>query len=270
MHRPLARLGLCLSALTLGACSAATGTPAATSGAPPTHLAPVTSHPTVTRTRRPVILGLGDSVTTGSKCGCTDFVTAYAAQLPAAASGPGTADNEGQNGLTASQLANGLEAGALRPNLARADTVIVTIGANDLVPLVGRWTAGECDTACGVAATAPVGRSVARVLDMIHRQAKPGVHVLVTGYWNVFEDGNVARAIHGDPFIDWSDAVTVALNAQIREWAEADGDRFVDLYAPFKGEGGDEDPTNLLASDGDHPDAAGETVITKALLAAKT
>lgn len=125
--------------------------------------------------------------------------------------------------------------------------------------MVGR----PCDTACGRAATRAVGASVGRVLDAVHSQAKASAKVVVTDYWNVFEDGDVARQIHGDAFLDWSDAVTAAVNSQIRSQGMAHDDQFVDVYPAFKGDGGDRDPTGLLASDGDHPNAAGEAAITK-------
>ena len=41
-----------------------------------------------------------------------------------------------------------------------------------------------------------------------------------------------------------------------------------DLYAAFKGEHAERDPTNLLAADGDHPNAAGHRLIAQALLSA--
>lgn len=208
-------------------------------------------------------------MTTGWKCGCTDFVHAYAANLPARLGGPGRGDNQGVNGQTAAQLARELARGDQRAALARSGTVIITIGANDLTPLVARWADGRCDAACGRAQTPAVGRQVGLVLRSVRAQSRPGTRVLVTGYWNVFEDGTVGTERHGDQFADWSDQVTRSLNAQIVSQAAAYGDTYVDLYAPFEG-AGDKDPTHLLADDGDHPNAAGEALITAALLAATT
>ncbi len=272
VRRPAARLGLCLGALTLAACSSAAGAGSDPTSASPPVTSASSAHPaprpvTPTPAAHRVVLGLGDSVTTGLNCGCTDFVTAYAARLPASQGGPAQADNQGVNGQTAAQLAAALDAGGLRADLARATTVIVTIGANDLTPLVSRWSAGRCDTACGTAAATAVGRAVGHVLDAIGDEGAPGGMVLVTGYWNVFEDGDVGRQRHGDAFGDWSDRVTRALNTTIAGQAAAHQDTYVDLYTPFEGSG-DKDPTGLLGADGDHPNAAGEALITRVLLAA--
>ena len=80
--------------------------------------------------------------------------------------------------------------------------------------------------------------------------------VLVDNYWNVFTDGAVARADGGQEQLDWSAEVTTAANRAIENAANNSGDLTVDLVKPFKN-GGDEDPTPLLADDGDHPNAAG-------------
>jgi lysophospholipase L1-like esterase len=45
---------------------------------------------------------------------------------------------------------------------------------------------------------------------------------------------------------------------------------YVDLAEPFKGPSGTGDPSDLLADDGDHPNAAGHRRIASALLAAGT
>lgn len=62
--------------------------------------------------------------------------------------------------------------------------------------------------------------------------------------------------------------MTKAANAAICSAAGTAGATCVDLYAPFKGDG-DSDDTRLLASDGDHPDAAGAALIAEELLAAR-
>jgi lysophospholipase L1-like esterase len=91
--------------------------------------------------------------------------------------------------------------------------------------------------------------------------------VLVTDYWNVFRDGQVALDSDGAAERDWSVRVTNAANAAICKAARIQGATCVDLVAPFKGSG-DRDPTPLLADDGDHPNAAGMKVIVAALMKA--
>jgi lysophospholipase L1-like esterase len=85
----------------------------------------------------------------------------------------------------------------------------------------------------------------------------------VTTYWNVFTDGDVARASGGQAQIDWSQDVTVAANDAICSAATAHHDTCVDLYGPIQ----DGDPTDVLAPDGDHPNASGVGVIVQALMA---
>ena len=65
-----------------------------------------------------------------------------------------------------------------------------------------------------------------------------------------------------------TDRLTRAANALIATAARKDGAGYVDLYAAFKGEHAERDPTRLLAADGDHPNAAGHRVIAAALLSA--
>jgi lysophospholipase L1-like esterase len=89
--------------------------------------------------------------------------------------------------------------------------------------------------------------------------------VLVTDYWNVFTDGDVARSTGGQAQVDWSADVTAAANQQICAAARSAGDVCVDLVPVFKP--GGSDPTPLLAADGDHPNAAGVQATVRALLA---
>jgi len=91
--------------------------------------------------------------------------------------------------------------------------------------------------------------------------------VLVTDYWNVFQDGDVGTAENGAGFQSWSDLLTRAQSAQICQGAQSADATCVSLYAPFKGSGSI-NPTSLLAADGDHPNAAGHQLIASTLLAA--
>jgi lysophospholipase L1-like esterase len=90
--------------------------------------------------------------------------------------------------------------------------------------------------------------------------------VLVTGYWNVFEDGQVARRASGDLGLRASIELTRKVNATIQGVADNAGAHYVDLFAPFQSHGSDIDA--LMAPDGDHPDAAGHRLIAETLLGA--
>ena len=223
------------------------------------------------------LLALGDSVTSGAGCDCTPFVDQLAGLLMERDHEPVRPVNLGEPGLTASDLAARVtDDPAVRLAVQRADIVVVTIGANDLQPSLARWdqSATTLSTVAGCAggsegtALARVGADLGRILD--HVSALRGdrlTRVLVSGYWNVFEDGDVAAADRGSAYLRWSDVLTRCLNAQIEATTRSRDAVPVDLYTPFKGTG-DVDPTPLLADDGDHPDAAGHTLIAHVLLGA--
>ncbi len=238
---------------------------------------PVTPTPEPRRTTPLSLLGLGDSVTSGATCDCAPFVEQLAGLLATREHVPVSPVNLGQPGLTAADLASALgEDPAMRLAVQRADVVVVTVGANDLQPALDRWDASATtpSTAAGCAggsegtALARVGADVSSVLDQV-AVLRAGRHtrVLVSGYWNVFEDGDVAVADRGAAYLRWSDELTRCLNARIEAAARSHDAVPVDLYAPFKG-AGDVDPTALLADDGDHPDAAGHALIAHVLLTA--
>lgn len=216
------------------------------------------------------IVGLGDSVTAGTNCHCTDFVSQYATGYAREHHVRTTSDNLGSNGATTTSLAEDLaDDAATRRDVARSDVVLVTIGANDLVPLIARWQSKGCGTSCSAPAVTAMGNGLDTVLRrIVALRAGQPTTILVTDYWNVFEDGQVAVADYGRSFAPWSDQVTREANATIRSAAERSGAvAYVDLYRPFKGDGSTDD-THLLASDGDHPDAAGTALIARTLLAA--
>lgn len=218
-----------------------------------------------TAPRPGVVVGLGDSVTAGTSCACTPFVQLYAAGLRVREHRPVRAVNLGRAGLGSVGLGRQLGTPPVRAQLADADTVVVTIGANDLVPLVRVWQRAGCVGTCVTAAVAGMGAHVAADLARLRTELRPGAKVLVTSYWNVFEDGDVADRLYGDGFADWSDGVTRSANTAICTAAADADDRCVDLYEPFDG-AGDRNPTALLADDGDHPNALGHRVIAQALL----
>ena len=267
-------------ALVLSGCSAAavgaapsTRAPGTTGGA--TTTAPATGTTTATpspstSTTTPLptlrLVGLGDSVMSGAACACQPFLAQYATMLAARDHRVVSPANLGAGGLTAAQLADQLTDPGTAAEVASAGTVVVTIGANDLVPLVSTWENGPCGSSCVRPAVDAMRKSVALVLSRINSLVPDGTQVLVTNYWNVFEDGDVADSKEGRGFAEWSDGVTVAANAAICSEAQAAGDACVDLYHPFLGADGTKNPTPLLAEDGDHPDAAGHTLIAKALL----
>jgi lysophospholipase L1-like esterase len=125
--------------------------------------------------------------------------------------------------------------------VARGGILLVTIGANDLTPLLSRWRTAGCPAACYSPA---VGSDVRDILTAAKalRGHRP-TQILVTDCWNVFADGDIARASDGPGYLRWSDELIRVLNSRICSVA-------------------------LLAAGGDHPNTAGNQLISSALLAA--
>ncbi|MFF4991451.1 SGNH/GDSL hydrolase family protein [Streptosporangium saharense] len=213
------------------------------------------------------VVGLGDSVPAGSACDCDPYVSLVGDAL-ATRQGTGVAtENLAAAGLTTRGLLDQLDDDATRRTLLAADLTIITIGANDFDS--DTVTDDDCgpgnDLACYhddlVRLRANMDAILARVRALRPRRE---TRVLVTGYWNVFMDGAMARA-EGTAYVTNSDSLTRAVNATLAASANAAGARYVDLYTPFK-DGGDD--TALLAGDGDHPAATGHRLIAHEVLSA--
>ena len=214
------------------------------------------------------VVGIGDSVTSGYNCNCEAFVGLYATQLAAQDDVATSSVNLGVPGWTSSQLLTAMtKPGPFRDQVSKADILLVTIGANDLNPLESDGPTG-CPATCYTPLVDSAAHNVELIVDAA-RAANPAhpPTVLVTDYWNVFQDGDVGTAEHGTAFQSWSDALTRADSTQICNDARSAGATCVSLYAPFKGNGSI-NPTSLLAPDGDHPNAAGHQLIASTLLAA--
>jgi lysophospholipase L1-like esterase len=217
---------------------------------------------------------VGDSVTAAAHCDCSGFVADYGVLLERRFDLTVDAVEYGVSGATtASMLPELSGSGGPARALARADVISVTIGANDLEQARTAYDDGTCggarDLACFTGAVAAMKAGLARDLAAIDRlTAGRRVDVLVNNYWNVFEDGQVALDRDGQRYLDDSDTMTRMANLAICAAAETAGATCVDTYTPYKGEDGGKDPTELLASDGDHPNAAGHLVIAYAMLRA--
>ncbi|MBC2641445.1 MULTISPECIES: SGNH/GDSL hydrolase family protein [unclassified Rhodococcus (in: high G+C Gram-positive bacteria)] len=221
------------------------------------------------------LVGLGDSIPAGDGCpGCTPFVELFGDELSGGDALPVQVANLGVGGWTSTDLLDSLESGAYDADAVRdADVVTVTIGANDFYAELDDYLDGDCGGDDGLGCFAPVlpqlQTTLTSVLDRITelRDGQPTA-VLVTGYWDVFPDGDVARGLFGPQFLRDSSALTLRANDVISEVAGAEGATYVDLFGVFKGAWGDGDPTGLLADDGDHPNQSGHQRIADALSSA--
>jgi lysophospholipase L1-like esterase len=228
-------------------------------------------HPAASRPPAPaghVVLALGDSVPAGRACDCEPFPETYGSLLARRTGTRVTVLNKAVSGLDTSQLVTQLGTADVADAVRRSDVVLVTIGANDFADHHDEVVDDECTTTdrdCVSDELASLRDHLASVLATLRRlrQGQP-TSVLVTGYWNVFEDGDVARRAYGTSGLRSSLRLTTRANAVIRSACSSSGARYVDLFRAFEEPG--HDTTPLMAADGDHPDAAGHALIARALL----
>jgi lysophospholipase L1-like esterase len=231
--------------------------------------------PSVARGKLWHIAALGDSVTSGGPCGCTPFPQRYGKEIAQVRGVRTSTQNLGVGGLDSQGLLAMLRnnSSPVRRAAGAADIDLVTIGANDFSDQHDNVTSGRClggvGTECVSDELASLQRNVAAVVSTIRRlRGHHPTAILVTGYWNVFEDGAVARRSFPRIGVRATKRLTVLANDEIRRAARRSGATYVDLYEPFDGPYTRGDPTRLLGPDGDHPNAAGQELIAKRLLAA--
>jgi lysophospholipase L1-like esterase len=217
------------------------------------------------------VVGLGDSVPAGTACGCRPYVALVADALARTQHADVTESNLAVPGLTTQGLLTELDQSTVQRAVRGADLTIVTIGANDFDSRT--VTDADCGPDAHLACYRPtllrLGELLDRVVDRLQALgARPGAGIVLTGYWNVFRDGQVGRQ-RGAAYVRNSDALTTAVDDVVAGTAARTRVTYVDVYQPFKGDG-DRDDTSLLAPDGDHPNADGHRVIAEAIAAAVT
>lgn len=233
-----------------------------------------TAAPTAAPPSSVSLVSLGDSIPAGSNCAaCTPFGDLLGAELTADDGSDISVTDLGVDGWTSEDLLEALGPGGDQAGAtSTADVVTVTIGANDFYPALGAYLDGTCgggdDLACFSDVLPELRSTLTSVLDRIYDLDPGRPTVLVTGYWNVFTDGDVARQLYGPQFVDDSAVLTRRANDVIADVAQDRGAIYVDLFSAFKGPRGDQDPTALLGDDGDHPNQDGHRHIADALAAA--
>ena len=220
------------------------------------------------------LAALGDSIPAGADCsGCAVFVEIFGRHLARDHNVEVQIDNLGISGWTSEDLLDSLDpGGADSETVSESDMITVTIGANDFYAGLDSYLDGNCGGEdrldCFAPALPQLTRTLTAVLQRIaNLRAGRHTRVFVTGYWDVFPDGDVAKGLYGAQFVEDSNVLTQRANAVIDSVSAAQGATFVDLFTAFKGSTGDADPTALLADDGDHPNQAGHQKISDALVA---
>jgi lysophospholipase L1-like esterase len=190
------------------------------------------------------VVTLGDSVPAGAACGCEPFPSRYAQSQHAADV------NLAEGGLTSAEVL--AQVPDERDVLATAAETVIMVGANDLADAFesgGPFPPAAATVRTDVAATITE-------IDRIHPMP-----VIVLGYWNVVLDGQVAEQQYNSDEVRESAEATRYANDALRAAAQQTGATFVATEEAFHGDAGGQDPTGLLAPDGDHPNAAGQAAI---------
>lgn len=225
-----------------------------------------TESPASTAAVRDLVV-LGDSVPAGNACDCTPYGGLVAADLTASEGTAVTAHTLAFSGAAVGDVVEQVgENDDTRAALRATDVVVVTVGANDLdqSALLTPACSSPAAPSCYGDALGTVRDGLLRVVAAVRAAAGDrSPRILLTGYWNVFLDGAVARD-RGDRYVARSKVATRAFNAVVADVARASGASYVDVFAAFSGDGS-RDLTPLLAPDGDHPSAAGHRAIADAV-----
>lgn len=215
------------------------------------------------------LVALGDSVASGTGCGCDPFPDLVAQELGWRTSRGASTTNLAVGGADSTDALDDLNDPTVQRRLAAADVVVVELGAND-------FDEGSADDpACSHPQTddcfadnlRTMTTNLRRLVAAIHALPRPpDARIVLIAYWNVFHDGEVGRA-RGETYVANSARLTDAVNAAILDVARQNGELYADALAPFKGNGS-LDATFALSPDGNHPNARGHRLLADAVVAA--
>jgi acyl-CoA thioesterase I len=213
------------------------------------------------------VTALGDSVPSGFACACTPFPQLTGAALSRLVGHGVSVWNDAVPGYRTSDVLDHLDHDArVITDVQHSGVFLVEIGAND----VGYSTTCGTQAWCYLPKVPAIAANLRQIVDRL-RQLTRGhpIEVVLVDYWNVWLGGRYAAA-HGPAYVETAAAVTQAVDDVIRADSAVERSRYVDLRTAFKGQDHDQDETDLLAADGDHPNAAGQqriaTVVEQALL----
>lgn len=247
------------------AAKAATANPTASpQPATPTSSATVLRGPTTLSPNGPVhLVGLGDSVMSGTNCDCDGITSELADSLAKVWRVPVSQVNLGESGATTDDLLDDLTNDSrTMSEVTNADVVVVIIGANDLTDDLDTWRRTGCGRSCYQPHVQQMQNRLAKILARItNLEGNRPFSLVVDGYWNILTDGQTALKQGGWPQLSWSRAVTASVDSAIRDAASTAGAHYVELRSVFSNT-----PDPLLADDGDHPNAAGVEAIAEANL----
>jgi acyl-CoA thioesterase I len=213
----------------------------------------------------PVVVAFGDSVPYAAHCGCPGFVGEYAALAGSNVGLTPTVHNFSVPGSVSEDVLDKLTHRRVRRALRDATTVLIMTGANDFTAPFSEVRDGASESDEYPPAAARVQTNVTAAIQQVQR-LNPLAHIVVLDYWAAMKDGAVARREYSPVAQQAAQDATVAVNDALAAAVAATHVTYVSTLVAFKGPDGSKDPTDLLAPDGDHPDAAGHQVIAQALV----
>jgi lysophospholipase L1-like esterase len=303
-HRRCAGAGLVLTALVAIGCgsSAATASPASSAtSVPATQAAAQTTAPAATNAPATLPVGLnlvvvGDSIPFGGHfCpGCTAFVDTYAKAVQQRSGQQVNVENRSRDdGAGVLQIVEQVTSdAALQGDLAQADIVILSVGANNALPDSGNPPPGGfpagCDAVAPGIADPIIGHIVATTshcneataaawakdYDTIFtkmselRAGKPTVFIALNAYDANIDNPDIKAAMDAATFAATEKVIVDAYdkwNTMLCKEASANGFVCVDVYHLINGPDGAQ-PLGDRAIDGTHPSQKGNDMIA-ALLA---
>jgi lysophospholipase L1-like esterase len=207
------------------------------------------------------LTALGDSVPYGTACNCIPYPRLTAADISHVARHNVKQVNDSVPGYTSEQVMDQLENNpAVELQVMGSQAVLVEVGAND----VQYSTTCKTNVACYDARLPRLQHNLSVIANRVDRLAGGNVTLIMLDYWSVWLGGKYA-AQQGQAYVDASRQVTASVSNLIRRVAVAHGGYWINLRTAFEGPNEQYDETNLLAPDGDHPNAAGHVRIEQAI-----
>ena len=212
-----------------------------------------------------VVAGLGDSVPAGTACNCMPYPQLVASDVARIAGHEVISFNDAVEGARSNDVLLQLQSDtAAAAHVATANAVLIEVGANDIA------FSSTCGTnvSCYAQTLPQVTRNITAIVSRVRQLASGrSIAVVLLDYWSVWLGGRYAQA-RGSAYVEAGNSLTRAFSDAIQSVARSTGSIYVDLRTAFRGPGQDRDDTNLLTSDGDHPNAEGHERIANAIVQA--
>jgi lysophospholipase L1-like esterase len=208
------------------------------------------------------IVALGDSVPSGFNCDCRPYPQLSADDLTATTGQTVKATNDAVAGSTTSNVLKQLSSdGTVIDQVRKADAVEINVGANDVA-----YNTNSCGSSvdCYAPLVPPMQKNLAAVVDRV-RDLTAGHKVLVVllDYWSIWLGGTYARD-EGHAYVNAARHMTAEVDSAIKTAATQSASSYVSERKAFRGPSFGFIESHYLASDGEHPNAAGHKAIATA------